>query len=393
MKGNAREPLWTVPFLQIVATDLVIFAGAQLLRPVIPLYISSLGGDKPLVGIVASVFVFTAVVLRPISGLAMDRIGRRTVLIASLALFVVCAGILPLGLSIPGLIAVRIIQGISWSSIPPATNTIMSDLIPASRRGEGLGYTSTTRNMGIALGPAMGLYLAESIGYWAAFLLAAILALAALAIGWRVQSPYVPPTDTKILSFKGLIEPGALLPATISMLMNLVVGSMITFVPLDAQERNIGSAITFFLAISMLLMVVRPLVGGLSDRLPRRGTLLIPGLVLVTLSALVLAFTEAVWTLPVVAAFWAFGFGTAQPVLRAMILDRVPQRRWGAANATNMMLYDTGYALGPLLSGFIAKRTTLATTFAFSAIAPVIAILLTVLSGIHREESPRNFRG
>ena len=196
-----------------------------------------------------------------------------------------------------------------------------------------------TRNLGIALGPAMGIYLAEDIGFWAAFALSAVLAFAAMGVGSRVHSPYVPPAQTKLWSVRGLIEPGALLPASISALMNFVVSGMITFVPLDAQVRNIGSTITFFLAISLLLMVIRPVVGGLSDRLPRRGSLLIPGLVFVGLAALVLAFTEAVWTLPLVALFWAVGFGTTQPVLRAMVLDRVPRSRWGSANATNMMLY------------------------------------------------------
>ncbi len=386
--SGSRQALWTLPFLEILATDLIIFASAQMLRPVIPLYVASMGGNKLLVGIVASAFMFTAVILRPLLGLAVDRLGRKTVLLACLGLFAVAGAILPLGLAIPGLIAVRVLQGIAWSGVPPATNTIMSEMIPASRRGEGLGYTSMTRNLGIALGPAMGIYLAEDIGFWAAFALSAVLAFAAMGVGSRVHSPYVPPAQTKLWSVRGLIEPGALLPASISALMNFVVSGMITFVPLDAQVRNIGSTITFFLAISLLLMVIRPVVGGLSDRLPRRGSLLIPGLVFVGLAALVLAFTEAVWTLPLVALFWAVGFGTTQPVLRAMVLDRVPRSRWGSANATNMMLYDTGHAMGPLVLGFIARRFSLAATFGISAFAPLVAILLVFITKLHLEELP-----
>lgn len=387
---GAAHALWTFPFLHILLTDLIIFASAQMLRPVIPLYVASIGGNKLLVGIVASAFMFSAVILRPLSGLAVDRLGRKTVLIASVALFAVAGAILPLGLAIPGLIGVRILQGIAWSGVPPATNTIMSELIPASRRGEGLGYTSTTRNFGIALGPAIGLYLAEDIGYSAAFALSVVLAIAALGVASRVHSPFVPLAGAKLWSVRGLIETRALLPASISALMNFVVSGMITFVPLDAQERNIGSAITFFVAIAILLMIIRPVVGGLSDRLPRRGSLLIPGLVFVGLSALVLAFTETVWTLPLAALFWAMGFGTTQPILRAMILDRVPRNRWGSANATNMMLYDTGHAMGPLVLGFLAKRFALATTFGFSALAPFIAILLTLITRLHLEASLRN---
>ena len=82
--SGSRQALWTLPFLEIIFTDLIIFASAQMLRPVIPLYVVSMGGNKLLVGIVASAFVFTAVILRPLSGLAVDRLGRKTVLLASL---------------------------------------------------------------------------------------------------------------------------------------------------------------------------------------------------------------------------------------------------------------------------------------------------------------------
>ncbi len=198
----------------------------------------------------------------------------------------------------------------------------------------------------------------------------------------------MPPTEARTWSAHDLIEPRALGPATISALMNFVVSGMVTFVPLDAKERDIGSAIVFFVAISLMLMIIRPVMGGLSDRLPRRGALLIPGLICVALAALTLAFTESVWTLLLAAVFWAVGFGTAQPVVRAMILDRVPRNRWGSANATNLVLYDLGHATGPLVLGFIAERSNLPVTFGLSAVAPIVAILLILITGLHREEPP-----
>ncbi len=227
---ETRQPLWTPALMQILFTDFIFFSSSQMLRPVISLYVASIGGNKILVGIVASVFVFTAIILRPLSGLVMDNLGRKTVLIASVALFAVAGAVLPLGLAIPALMGVRIVQGIAWSGLPPATDTITSELIPASRRGEGLGYSSTIRNLGIALGPAMGLYLAEDIGFWAAFSLSTVLAFAGLGVASRVHSPYVPATGARTWSLRGLIEPRALLPASISALMNFVVSGMVTFV-------------------------------------------------------------------------------------------------------------------------------------------------------------------
>ena len=76
-----------------------------------------------------------------------------------------------------------------------------------------------------------------------------------------------------------------------------------------------------------------------------------------------------------------------------MILDRIPRDRWGTANATNLVLYDLGHAMGPLVLGFIAERSNLPMTFGFSALAPIIAILLVFFTGLHREEPPRHKDG
>jgi len=388
-RAEPRQPLWTPSLLRILCADVVIFSSAQLLRPVISLYVADIGANKTMVGIVASAFVFTGVLFRPLSGLAMDNFGRKTMLISGIGLFALVGAVLPLGLAIPTLIGVRVLQGFAWSAVPPANDTIVSELIPMSRRGEGLGYASTTRNVGVALGPAMGLYLAEAVGFWASFGFSTILAFAALGVAFMVHSPHVPPVEGSAWSLHRLVEPRALAPAFVSALMNVVVSGMITFVPLDAKERNIGSAIVFFVAISAMLMIIRPVMGGLSDRLPRRGALLIPGLICVALAPLTLAFTEAVWTLPLAAVFWAVGFGTAQPAIRAMILDRVPRNRWGSANATSLVLYDLGHAAGPFVLGFVAARFSLAATFGFSALSPLIAIVLIFFTGLHREEPPR----
>jgi MFS family permease len=387
---DTRQPLWTPALIFIFFTDVVIFSSAQLLRPVISLYVADMGANKTMVGIVASAFIFTGVLFRPLSGLVMDNFGRKAVLITGIALFALVGAVLPLGLALSALIGVRVLQGLAWSAVPPANDTIVSELVPASRRGEGLGYSSTIRNIGVALGPAMGLYLADTSGYPMAFGFSTILAFAALGAAFKVESPYVPPAGSKSWSLNRLVEPRALAPALVSALMNVVVSGMVTFVPLDAKERNIGSAIVFFLVISAMLMVIRPLMGGVSDRLPRRGALLIPGLVVVALSALTLAFTEAVWTLPLAAVFWAIGFGTAQPAIRAMILDRVPRDRWGSANATNLVLYDLGHAVGPFVLGLIAARFSLAATFGFSALSPLVAIVLIFFTGLHREEPRRH---
>ena len=320
------------------------------------------------------------------AGAAVDVIGRKRVLFVAIAIVALAGAGLPFALALPVVIALRIVQGFGWSGVTPAANTITAELIPVSRRGEGIGYASTIRNLGLAIGSAAGLYIAQKAGYAITFAVAAVFTFVALGFVTGIRETYKPPVAGKIFSLRGLVEMRAVAPSAVSFLMTFVMGGLLTFIPLDAEKRTIGSAAEFFVIFSVILMVVRPLAGRLSDRIPKRGILLMPGLVLVGLSTISLAYTEAPWTLPLAAVLWALGFGGAQPALRAMVLDRSPRRRWGAANATSMILYELGFAVGPLILGFLASRIGIPMMFAWAALAPAIAIILIFITGLHREE-------
>lgn len=381
------EALWRPALVHIVAVDFMMIGSGHILIPVIALYISARGGSESMVGIVASIFMFSSIILRPVAGIAVDIAGERRVLLLSIAVIALAGAVLPIGLALPGLIVIRIIQGLGWACYFPASTTLMSELIPKSRRGEGIGYVSMVRNIGVAVGSVVGLFLVERGHFDLAFVAAAFLVVVALGIAWRFRWTQDRSPGPHNWSVRALIESRAVNPAVVSAAMTFVMGAMMTFVPLDALGRDIGSAAAFFLVYSMVLMVMRPLSGRLSDRLHSRGVLIVPGLVLTVLSAWVLAFTEHPLTLWIAALLWGAGFGTAQPVLRAMVLDRTPRHRWGAANATSMVLYDLGFALGPLILGAVASRTGIATMFALASVAPLLAIVLVLRTGLHRESS------
>ena len=387
LSTRAVEALWRPALVHVMAIDFMLIGGGHILIPAIALYISARGGSESLVGIVASVFMFCSIGLRPVAGLAVDIAGEKRVLLLSIGIIALAGAVLPIGLAFSGLIAVRLIQGVGWAFYSPASNTLAAELIPRSRRGEGIGYASMVRNAGVALGSVAGLLLAERGHFDLAFAAAAVTTFAAWVIAWRLRGTRHRPGGPYTVSVRGLVEPRAINPSVVSAAMTFVMGGMMTFVPLDAQARDIGSAAAFFLVFTGVLMVMRPLSGRLSDRLHSRGALILPGLALTALSAWTLAFTEGPFTLWLAALFWGAGFGTAQPVLRAMVLDRTPPEKWGAANATSMVLYDLGLALGPLALGLVASHTGIAAMFGLSSLMPLLAIVLVLRTGLHREVS------
>lgn len=380
----ALEALWTQRLVSILGVDALMVVGYYLLIPVVALYIAAQGGSESLVGSVTSIFMFASIAIRPAAGLAVDALGERRIILLSIAIVVASGVFLPLELALVGVIAIRAVQGLGWAGYAPAANTLMADLIPFARRGEGIGYVSTVRNGAVAVGSTIGLLLAERGHFVAAFSVAAGLAIAAFALAWRAL-PSDAPTRTAPWSWRGLIEIKAIGPSVVTGAMTFVMGGLLTFVPLDAQNREIGSAIAFFIVFSAVLMVMRPLTGRWSDAMQNRGSLVIPGLILTALSPGVLAFTENGATLWIAAILWGLGFGTAQPALRAMVLDRSPRQSWGAANATTLMFYEFGMAVGSLVLGVIAARSGIPAMFAIASIVPLAAVCLMLATGLHRE--------
>lgn len=381
---HPRKALWTQQLVSIVAVDGLMVAGSYLLIPVVALYVSSRGGSESLVGTVTSVFMFAAIALRPAAGLAVDVVGQRHILLMSIGLVLIAGMFLPLELAVPGLIAARIVQGLGWSAFTPAVNTTTAELIPFARRGEGIGYVSTVRNAAVALGSAVGLFLAEREQFAAAFAVAAAVTALSFILAWR-SCPADAPRSPSRWSWRGLVEIKAITPSVVTAAMTFVMGGLLTFVPIDAQNREVGSSIVFFLVFSGVLMIMRPLAGRWSDAMQNRGSLIIPGLMLTACAPGVLAITENPSTLWIAAIFWGLGFGTAQPALRAMVLDRSPRQNWGAANATGMVFYELGTALGPLVLGLIASRSGIPAMFAVASLVPLAAVCLMLATGLHRE--------
>lgn len=311
----------------------------------------------------------------------MDAFGRRLVFVVFATLSALAGLGLPLWPAILPLIFFRFLQGIAWSAAVTASTTLQSDVIPAARRGEGIGYVSSVRNLSMALAPAAALFIADDRGVVHAVWFAVAIGFIGAVSVFFVRETYVCLTSRPPFQLRRLIESSALAPSFISAAMMFVFGGIVTFVPLDAQRRTIGDPALFFLLFSVILMVIRPLAGRWSDIVSNRAIIIIPGLLSIAGAAWVLAVFESRWTLTIVAVLWAFGFGTVQPLIRSLVLERAPAERWGAANATTLTFYDLGMALGPPILGYIASTWNYSVMYAVSSL-PLLVCVAGMLLGV-----------
>jgi predicted MFS family arabinose efflux permease len=377
--------LWTFAFGLVVAVNFVAFTSYQILVPILPLHIRSLGGSEATVGMVVSALTFVAVIVRPFAGWLIDNANRRVVLVCMIAAFAVVGLFYPFAGSITALLAIRIVHGVGWSGINPAVVTMASSLIPPSRRGEGLAYQSTSQSLAMAVGPAIGLFVVGLAGYTEAFVVSAIFAFIALGLSFGIRdNHYVAKSERRRFRLQDLVERSAVAPSVVVAIMTFIFGGLTAFVPIDAADRSLGNPATFFVTFAVALVIIRPIVGKMNDRQAKRGILLLPGLALIGAALLVLAFTATSWTLVAVSLLYAGGFGAAQPILRAMVMDRAPEHRWGAASATWATAYELGLAAGALLLGILASQVGIPNMFGLASFIIVGGLIFVLVQGLHR---------
>ena len=375
--------MWTGAYRRALIVDFFIFGGAHALLPIIPLYVYSIEASDIKVGIVAGVFMGVAVILRPFTGWFVDVCGRKPILIFSVIIFSLAGLGLPLWPAIVPIILFRTLQGFAWSAVVTASTTLQADVIPAARRGEGMGYVSSIRNLSTAIAPAAALFIASQMNITNAIWFIVIITIVGATTVFLVRETYVKPTSFPPFRWNRLIEKSAIAPALVAAAMMFVFGGFVTFIPLDAQRRNIGDPAVFFIVFSLVLMIVRPIAGRWSDLISNRGVIIVPGLMLILGSVFVIAVFETSWTLVFVAILWGTGFGCVQPIIRTLVIERVSPDRWGGANATMLTLMDLGLALGPPILGYVATHEGYAVMYTLSSL-PILLCVATMILGIFK---------
>src|SRR5690606_32579759 len=127
-------------------------------------------------------FTFSALLIRPYAGHALESKGRGLIFLVGLSIFILSVGAFAFAASIAFLLVFRIIQGFGWGLSTTAGGTVATDIIPPNRRGEGLGYFGLSGNIALAFGPSLGLTLAGVISFTNLFLICALLGLVAVLL-------------------------------------------------------------------------------------------------------------------------------------------------------------------------------------------------------------------
>ena len=356
------ERLWTKPFLLLTMGNLVLFIAFYMLYPTLPLYIQAMGGNESQVGLAMGVFALSAVVFRPLVGGLLDRFGRRIFMLTGLVLFTFAMLMYNWVWGIAVLVALRILHGLSWALSSTAMITSVTDLVPDARRGEGMGWFTTSMTLAMALGPMIGLWLTEQYSFQSLFLVGVIFSAGALFLTLLARLPEHRSAGTGKIE---LVERSVLPLAVTVFLLFIGYGGITAFVPLFAGSIQVHSGL-FFLTFAASLGLSRPVSGKLSDRYGEKRVIL-PALLITTLSLIVLSLSTGPVGIIIAAILYGIGFGSAQPAFISAALLAAPPERRGVANATMTTANDLGIGLGSIMLGWVSQYTSYPIVFAISA--------------------------
>lgn len=378
---NHKPKLWTKDFLIVSSANFFLFLTFYVLMVTLTIYtMDNFHASQAQAGLASSIFVLGAVLVRPIAGKKIDKIGRRKMLLGSLVLFLIASigYFLVNGLSL--LLIDRLIHGFAFGLATTATGTIAADIIPNERRGEGTGYFAMSTNLAMAFGPFIGLLITQHFSYSIIFYAASLFAAFSLVASLFMNVPEgdkggaSPQKGFKISDY---FEKRALPISIFIGFAGFTYSSILSYLTSFAKEMDLMDAASFFFVVfAVFLLASRPFTGRMFD-VKGENAVIYPSLLLFAVGMVILSQSHHGITLLIAGAFIGVGYGTFQSSSQAISIKEAPSNRMGLATSTFFTMYDFGIGVGPFLLGFLIPYT------GFKGLFIGMSIFAFILIGIY----------
>lgn len=381
-----KDRLVTPGYCFILAANFLLYFGFWLLIPVLPFYLSEVfNAGNSTIGIILSCYTVAALCIRPFSGYFLDSFARKPLYLLAYFIFMTMfAGYIIAG-SLTLFILFRIIHGVSFGMVTVGGNTVVIDIMPSSRRGEGLGYYGLSNNIAMAVGPMSGLFLHDAgMSYTTIFCCSLGSCIAGFICASLVKNPYKPPVRREPISLDRFIQLKGI-PAGVSLLLlSIPYGMTTNYVAMYAKEIGIHATTGFFFTFMAVGMAISRIFSG---RIVDRGKItqvISAGLYIVVFSFFLLSACVYIieWNSMAcnivffaVALLLGIGFGIMFPAYNTLFVNLAPNSQRGTATSTYLTSWDVGIGIGMLTGGYIAEVSTFDKAYLFGACLTIVSML------------------
>ena len=361
------DRLWNGNYCKVMTANFTLFFAFYVLTPLLPLYLSEhFGATKDVIGLVLSGYTITALLFRPFSGYVVDTFPRKTVLMVSFGAFAIFfAGYLAASTLLLFMI-VRTLHGGPFGALTVANSTVAIDVLPSSRRTEGIGYYGLSNNLAMALAPTIGIFIYR---YSHSFELLFWLALVVACAGWIVDSTVNLPEreavrDKSKLSFDRFFLVRGWLLGLNMVAFGFSFGVLSNYLAIYGKEVMgiTGGTGAYFMLCSVGLILSR-LQGGMALRQGRVTHNAGEGMVISLIGYTLFILVPTWWGYYGSALLIGLGNGHMWPAFQNMTINVASNNQRGTANSTILISWDIGMGLGILVCGVIAEFMGYAAAF------------------------------
>ena len=331
-----------------------------LLTPLLPIYLSEyFNASKDIIGTVLCGYSVMVLLIRPFSGYMVDSFNRKKVLLICLCFyFLMFAGYLA-ALTLTAFAIIRTLHGAPFGASTVANSTVAIDVLPSSRRNEGIGFYGLSNNIATAIAPTIGIWIYSTTGnfnilFWISFFVAGI----GMWVDSTVQIPEkeIVKNKTKLSLDRFFLTNGSIL--AINMLcFGFCYGVLSNYLAIYGKEKLgiTNSTGIYFLLLSIGLILSR-LQGA---KALREGKLVLnasEGIILSTFGYTIFVATDSMIGYYASAVLIGLGNGHMWPAFQNMMINLAHHNQRGTANSTLMTSWDSGVGIGILLGGFLAEH-------------------------------------
>lgn len=391
------ERLWNSNYIKVMTANFALFFAFYLLTPLLPLYLhETFGATKDVIGLVLSGYTITALLFRPFSGYVVDSFPRKTVLLIAYTAFAIFfAGYLAASTLLMFTI-VRTLHGGPFGALTVANSTVAIDVLPSTRRNEGIGYYGLSNNLAMAISPTFAIFIYTQthnfeLLFWLAFAIATFGLIVDSTIKLNRQPSATRPRKLSLDRF--FLKRGWLIGVNM-VFFGFCFGVLSNYLAIYGKQTlgMTGGTGAWFMLCSIGLILSR-LQGGKALRQGRlthnasEGMLIsLVGytlfILMPTLGSNFFAFHFSLFTSIGYygsAILIGLGNGHMWPAFQNMMISMAHHNERGTANSTILISWDIGMGLGILIGGIIAEALGYSTAFWTVAFVNCAGVLLYFL--------------
>ncbi|PNQ79987.1 MFS transporter [Paenibacillus sp. F4] len=356
---NQTNPkLWTKNFIILSSVNFIMTLIFFLLNATITLYaINEFDASTGQAGIVAGIFIIGSLLGRLFTG---RLIHSKKILMTSLFLLILTTLLYFVHLNVNFLILNRLLNGITVGIISTIVSTVVIFSLPASRKGEGISYFAISTALATGIGPFIGLVLSQNSNFEMIFSLSLWLGIFSLVIAFFLKFPATYKTEKnnkKGIKISDFVEPKVMPIAIIIFFMTFCFSGIVSYLNIYALELGlIDTASFFFMVYTVFVLISRPFTGRIMDK-KGANIIIYPALIIYGVGMLLLSSVNSSFTLLLVGALVALGFGNISSITQAIAINLAEPHRVGLATATFFIFYDLGNGFGPSIIGLIIPAT------------------------------------